>query len=401
MTQSSADSSYSDLLGDVFTASILIVDDMVLMQKMIGQCLSRAGYTNLSYASDGDEALKIIEKKCPDLVVLDLNMPKVSGYEVCRTLRANPDYKNLPILVQSAAETAKERTEVFNVGGTDFVSKPINQPELLARVRMHLENKFLISNLSAFHARVRSELDMAREMQQDILPSRPILNNLEDKYGVSIEAFYQASSELGGDLWGIWDLPNNHLGFYVLDVSGHGVGAALNTFRAHSAMAMLDDYKLDPAVFLDHLNQKLVKDFPTGSFATMFYGVVNLDTHKMTFAGAGAPNPLIASKSGECCRIDSSGLPIGILKSATYENLTHQLKAGDLIFSYSDVLLEAVGKDGNFLGDEGLEKLFKKIIRKTDHSADKKVIRFLLDKFFSTQTEKQLDDDLTAVGIYL
>ncbi|WND02107.1 fused response regulator/phosphatase [Temperatibacter marinus] len=392
----SSDHTLSELLGDVYSASILIVDDMLLMQKMIGQSLTNAGYNNLSYASDGLEAVEAIEKKCPDLVILDLNMPKMSGYDVCRHVRANPDYSGLPILVQSAAESPKERTEVFNVGGTDFVSKPINQPELLARVRMHLENKFLISNLTSFHDRVRMELEIAREMQQDILPSRAYLDTLSESCHVDIEAVYQSSSELGGDLWGIWPLEKGKFGFFVLDVSGHGVGSALNTFRAHSAMAIMEDLKEDPAAFLTELNSKMVSDFPTGSFATMFYAVVDPKEGQVTFAGAGAPNPFIISQDGASQRLDSSGYPIGIISSASYENLTASLKPGDLIFAYSDVFIEAPDDNGEFLGDAGLERV---ILDCHSQANDKNVIDiFIAD--FQKRVPGNLPDDLTAVGIY-
>lgn len=376
-------------------AHILIVDDMALMRKMIGMCLERSGFKNLTYAEDGDEALLKITEKMPDLVILDINMPKVSGYDVCRTLRADPKTEHLPILVQSASETAEERVEVFAVGATDFVSKPINQPELLARVCMHLENRFLIRNLSDFQSRMQDELRMAREMQHSILPEDAAINAVQERAHASIEAYYKASFELGGDLWGVWPIADDRIGVFVLDVAGHGVGAALNTFSLHATMARFEEKKHDPAAFLLALNQSMIKSFPTGQFATMFYGVLNCETHELTYAGAGAPRPFILGPKG-LRTLDSSGLPVGIVKSATYENLHDKFLPGESLFCYSDVLIEAEKSDGSFLGEEGLSEEILAIMKSGDRAT---LVSRFLDNFYKTQQEN-LSDDLTAVALH-
>lgn len=382
-------------MQSVFSARILIVDDMALMRQMIGMCLSRGGYENLLYASDGDEALKMVEEDAPDILVLDLNMPKVSGYEVCRTLRADEKYNGLPILVQSASETPEERVEVFAAGATDFVSKPINQPELLARVRMHLENRFLIHSLSDFRHRMQSELVMARDMQQSLLPEAPTIGEIERSSKMKIESFYRASFELGGDLWGCWHLPDNRLGLFVLDIAGHGVGAALNTFRVHATMARFVRTRVDPALFLTELNSVLAPSFPLGQFATMFYAVVNYETGHMVYAGAGAPKPMVVSERGVRL-LDSTGVPVGIIKKPDYVNLEDKLEPDESLFCYSDVLIEAPQPDGEMLGEDGLIDWVAEQAVKGDRH---KMVSRLLRRFFDAQPSS-LPDDLTAVAIH-
>lgn len=379
----------------VSSAHILVVDDMPIMRKMIGMCLERGGFSNLTYAEDGDDALAQIAETAPDLIILDINMPRVSGYDVCKQLRAEPATSDLPILVQSASETAEERVEVFAVGATDFVSKPINQPELLARVCMHLENRFLIRSLSDFQDRMQTELNMAREMQQSLLPEAQVITQVEETGNAKIEAFYKASSELGGDLWGVWPLDNNKLGIYVLDVTGHGVGAALNTFSLHATMARFENKKHDPASFLDSLNSSLVGSFQLGRFATMFYGVLDCETNELLYAGAGAPRPIIFGPNGSR-RLDSSGLPVAILKSATYENRVDKLEPGESLFCYSDVLVEAEQPGGDILGEDGLVSWVEDAAEKGPRNT---VVERLLDRFYAGQDEL-LPDDLTAVAIH-
>ena len=376
-------------------AHILVVDDMPIMRKMIGMCLERGGFSNIAYAEDGDDALEQIAEAAPDLVILDINMPRLSGYDVCKQLRADEATSDLPILVQSASETAEERVEVFAVGATDFVSKPINQPELLARVCMHLENRFLIRSLSDFQDRMQTELNMAREMQHSLLPEAQVITQVEETGNAKIEAFYKASSELGGDLWGVWPLGDNKLGIYVLDVTGHGVGAALNTFSLHATMARFESLKRDPAKFLDALNSSLVGSFQLGRFATMFYGVLDCETSEFLYAGAGAPRPIIFGPNGNR-RLDSSGLPVAILKSATYENRLDKLEPGESLFCYSDVLVEAEQQSGGILGEDGLVQWVEDAAKSGPRNT---VVERLLDRFYAEQDE-MLPDDLTAVAIH-
>jgi sigma-B regulation protein RsbU (phosphoserine phosphatase) len=380
----------------IMAAKILVVDDMALMRQMIGMCLGKGGYTNIHYADDGDEALKKIEQDVPDIVILDLNMPKVSGYEVCRALRADGRHEGLPILVQSASETAEERVEVFASGATDFVSKPINQPELLARVYMHLENRFMIHSLTDFRERMQAELVMARDMQQSLLPEPPTIGEIEKASGTIIESFYRASFELGGDLWGAWLLPDGRVGLYVLDISGHGVGAALNTFRVHATMARFVRARSDPAKFLTELNSVLAPSFPLGQFATMFYAVIDYKTGDMTYAGAGAPRPMVIGSEGTVRLLDSTGVPVGIIKKPDYHNIEDRLLPDESLFCYSDVLIEAPLANGEMLGEDGLIRWVEEIAQS---SSREKTVTRLLRRFFETQPTS-LPDDLTAVAIH-
>lgn len=380
----------------IMAAKILVVDDMALMRQMIGMCLTRGGYKNVHFACDGDEALKMIEEEAPDLLVLDLNMPKVSGYEVCRTLRAEKRHEELPILVQSASETPEERVEVFASGATDFVSKPINQPELLARVYMHLENRFLIHSLTDFRERMQSELVMARDMQQSLLPEAGTIHEIERASATKIESYYRASFELGGDLWGAWQLPDQRVGLFVLDISGHGVGAALNTFRVHATMARFVRARMDPAKFLTELNAVLAPSFPLGQFATMFYAVIDYKTGDMTYAGAGAPRPIVIGSKGVVRLLDSSGVPVGIIKKPDYVNISDRLEPDESLFCYSDVLIEAPLAKGEMLGEDGLVAWVEELAKEGNRH---RLVSKLLKRFFDTQPSS-LPDDLTAVAIH-
>ena len=141
---------------------ILIVDDQIVVRKLIEFYLTAGGYNNLIFAEDGDDALAAIEAEAPDLVILDLQMPRMGGFEVCERLRGNADYQMLPILVQTAADSAEDRARIFEAGATDMVGKPINDAELRARVGIHLQNRHMLNQLSVYRESIERELSIAR-----------------------------------------------------------------------------------------------------------------------------------------------------------------------------------------------------------------------------------------------
>jgi phosphoserine phosphatase RsbU/P len=154
----------------IFDCLILVVDDTEFNRTLITAMLRQAGFLRIQHAVDGIDALKKIGDELPDLVILDIVMPGLDGFEVCRHLRADPRFSDLPVLVQTALSNTEDRNKAFQLGTTDLITKPIDRNELLARVRIHLENRVLIQDLQLYRARLESELGMAREMYNHLLP---------------------------------------------------------------------------------------------------------------------------------------------------------------------------------------------------------------------------------------
>ena len=162
MTGASA-SSEARQIG-IYDCLILVVDDTEFNRTLITAMLRQAGFRRIQHAVDGIDALQKIGDELPDLVILDIVMPGLDGFEVCRHLRAEPRFSDLPVLVQTALSNTEDRNKAFQLGTTDLITKPIDRNELLARVRIHLENRVLIQDLQLYRARLESELGMAREM---------------------------------------------------------------------------------------------------------------------------------------------------------------------------------------------------------------------------------------------
>jgi phosphoserine phosphatase RsbU/P len=170
----------------IYDCLILVVDDTEFNRTLITAMLRQAGFRRIQHAVDGIDALKKIGDELPDLVILDIVMPGLDGFEVCRHLRADPRFSDLPVLVQTALSNTEDRNKAFQLGTTDLITKPIDRNELLARVRIHLENRILIQDLQLYRARLESELGMAREMYNHLLPTPALFDQISRDSGVKI-----------------------------------------------------------------------------------------------------------------------------------------------------------------------------------------------------------------------
>ena len=376
-------------------ARVLVVDDNRINRHLLLALLERGGITLIEQAEDGHDALVRIERFKPDLVLLDLMMPQMDGFEMCRRLRADPRWKSLPVLVQSSLNRAEDRARAFAAGATDYVTKPINAVELLARVRIHLRKRTMLRDLQQYHGRTEAELELARAMQARMLPGPDRLAELEAATGIAIHTHFAPSSELGGDFWGIERLPDGRVAIYLVDFSGHGVGAALNTFRLDAICRQIGSTELSPAEFLAAVNRRLCGLLPCGQFATMLTGVIDPAAGLFHYASAGSTAPMMWHPGDEAPRLgDGSGLPLGLLASASYDSRLMPMPPGARLFLYSDAAIEIPigGEDSHEVLDEyGLATLFARRLQEPDDAA---LLSGLLGDLKATGP---IDDDLTAL----
>ena len=250
-------------------ALVLIADDEDVNTSIIAGMLRRAGFENLVTATDGSEALAKAKALQPDLLILDIQMPEISGLDVCRQLRRHSSHDDLPILVQTALASQKDREQVFQAGATDLVTKPITRLELLARVGVHVERRILLRDLRKTLMRMESELKTARAMQLAILPAPEWQIERGAQCGLDIASTFVTSSELGGDLWGFINPSTDELGIYIVDFTGHGAPASFNTFRLHTLINEIHPVPSNPGALLSIINRRLKRFLPPGHFATM------------------------------------------------------------------------------------------------------------------------------------
>jgi sigma-B regulation protein RsbU (phosphoserine phosphatase) len=339
----------------IWDSKILIADDEPLCCRLLAGILRRAQFNNVQFAHGGHSTLKQIQSFRPDLVLLDMQMPELSGQEVCRQIRTDPELVDLPILMQTATVDRKEMGILFEAGASDFLSKPINPAELVSRVTLHLERWNLLRKLRDYRQRTSMELEAARRMQFDLLPAQATLQALGESAGLRIGSYSRSSSEIGGDLWGILPINDVSFGLFLADFAGHGVTAALNTFRLHALIHEHTALHHDPAGLLAILNDRLKEVLSPGQFATFLYVVIDSSFDRIRFASAGAPPPIVTlGLHGPAVLAEVSGLPLGVARGAKYELHERPFSAGSMLVLFSDGLSEFPDPRGRRIGDEGL-----------------------------------------------
>jgi len=371
---------------------ILVVDDLRSSRMLIGAVLAAAGFTHIDYASDGVEAMAKIRESRPDLLVLDIMMPNMDGFEVCRRVR-NDLGLDIPILVQSGIQEAEERVRVFDEGATDLVSKPINAAELISRVRVHVEHRRLLLNLRQYQNRMEEELRTAEAMQISLLKTDEEALAITEPRGAKLVSHYQPSNKLGGDLWQIFPIDEDRFGLLEVDLSGHGVTAAINAFRLHMLIESLTENRGDPAKWLGDLASNLYKLLPVEHFATAFYAVYDKRTQILEFASGAAPAPIVLRQDGGHEALDASGMLLGCADDTVYESRRVQLNEGDRVLLYSDALVEDFKDMDKSLSEDDVADISKKIL------AGRDITDFparIIEKVFVDPSEI-MRDDLTII----
>jgi len=370
------------------TARLLIVDDQAVNRHLLTGLLKKAGFIHLETAVDGREAVQAVERWDPDLVLMDLVMPVMDGFEACRHLRA-AGFRELPILVQTALDNSEDRGRAFQNGATDYVTKPVHPPELLARVMLHLENRALLRDLHTYHEHRARELRVARSVHERIMPGPREIQRLSLQTGLDLQVHYEPCQELGGDFWDARLDPQGRIVVWLVDFSGHGITAALNTLRLNAVLRQVPLENFDPATHLNDINGRLKRSLPTGHFATILVGVLDPARDVFTYASAGAPSPVLQLPGAQdASLLPAGGLPAGITMLARYVNRQVDMPLGACLLLASDGLTEA-RIHGEMLGEEGLLAQFTRAVP----NGRPDLARFL------TQLEaaRPFADDVTAV----
>lgn len=373
-------------------AHILVVDDDEFISAMAQAYLEHAGFSRIETASDGQTCLDRLRAQPPDIVILDLQMPVVDGLDVLRHMRETPALADVPVLVTTGIDESQQRNEAIRAGANSLISKPFDAPLLIEKTRSLIERQLLVQQLNLYRERVSRELDMAKELQLALLPSDDMIAYVHERYGCRVRSRFRSSSELAGDFWGMQPLNDSQLALYSVDISGHGVAAAANTFRLHEIIQSEDMHALPPADFLARVNQRFHARIPAGQFATILYGVVDVAQDTFTYASAAAPPPIVGRPDGAPRYLDNRGMLAGATSRARFNTYQAPLHAGDYLFIYSDALPEASTPEGDLLGDDAPARLL------TDALADDATDPLpALMEAFHARTTATPQDDLTLI----
>jgi phosphoserine phosphatase RsbU/P len=327
---------------------VLIVDDAKANLDILVEGL-KADH-KLSLALNGELALQIAARTPPDLVLLDIVMPGIDGYEVCRRMRRMPETAEVPIMFLSSLEEVQNKTRGFEAGANDYLTKPFDMLEVKARVRSLLKAK---AYSDAVKEQIASELRVAREIQMGMLPHD--FTGAEQSYGVNFGAVLEPAREVGGDLYGVCAAGPDRLLIFLGDVSGKGIPASMFMVRAISLARLLAREIPEPERILARLNDELAADNPSGMFVTFLCAVFEPRSHRLTLANAGHCRPILMPQSGPPrWAVKNLGTALGFESGLEFQRTELTLADGDALVVYSDGVSEAFNPDEECYGDKRL-----------------------------------------------
>ena len=380
---------------------VLVVDDAEFNRAIIEEILAAASVSNVKGAASGKQALDMLAEFTPDIIILDLMMPEMDGFECLEHIRKTPGHETTPVIIQTAMGNADERLQAFQRGANDLITKPLNPYEFISRFKLHLGYRYALADLQEYHMRVNEELSIARDMQMDMLPSLVCLEAYKESHNLQISSVSRPSSELGGDVWGIQPIDDHRVAIFIFDISGHGVSAAINAVRLHTLMNLQKLTDMPVNELLGELNNKVHGMFDTGSFATCFMGVIDTKDNILHYSVAASTESLLLHRQDdETETLQAAGLPLGAAKDAAFDSHACIFEKGDTLLLYSDALIESkIANTGKFLEQRELAEIFKRHARSstsTPEQAHQRIIFETLEKIGVTD-HQALDDDLTLV----
>ncbi len=371
----------------VTNSKILIVDDSRVLRAMLREFCQSAGFKHIDEAADGKEGLKKILSSHPDLVFMDMEMPHMNGLQVCQELQQRHLHDKMIIIMHTTFDGSELKSQAFDAGITDFVTKPLSGREVTARSLAHLERHFLNQQRDADYRRIQTELQGATILQNILLPHEEVLEGIRNDSGLDIAHYYHPATELAGDYLSVRKLESNRVALISADVSGHGVTAALYAFSLHT---LLEDKVLEshpPGEVLERLNAQLHSLMMGGNFVTAFLGVVDMDHGLMHYAAAAAPPPVLLS-GGKATLINTDGYLLGTLKQSTYTTHSIPFTKGDALVIYSDALIETASPRGEFMSEQEVIDVLC-----TSKSKDAGgLLRNLIAAFYTGYSKNPIDD---------
>ena len=374
--------------------TVLLVDDTPANIQVANSILKDT--YKIRIATNGAKALELANvTPSPDLILLDVMMPEMDGYEVCTRLKMAADTRDIPVIFLTGQTEIEDETRGFEVGAVDYIHKPFSPAVVQARVRTHLVLRGIREQLAQQLLAIQKELETARQIQLSILPAE-----VPKMEGLDIAARYLPMSSVAGDFYDFIVVDEKHLGILVADVSGHGMPAALIASMLKIALAAQVPHAADPAQVLLGLNQALCGKFQH-HFVTAAYLFVDMIKQTLSYAGAGHPPLLLWGRSSEEVRaVLENGLFLGKFPQATYSSVELPLRAGDWALLYTDGIPETTNHSQIEFGTDRFKEFLETHQSTTaDHFADRLLEE--LSQWSARESGDDLDDDITLVAIHV
>jgi sigma-B regulation protein RsbU (phosphoserine phosphatase) len=341
---------------------ILVVDDERLNINVLVDLL-KPNYKMMA-AKNGEQALKAVQiANPPDLILLDIMMPEMDGYEVCRRLKADEATRDIPVIFITAMGETSDETKGLEVGAVDYLTKPISPPIVEARVKTHLALRRNMAELQKAYKiietqkdRMEDELNVAHGIQMSMVPQT--FPPFPDRDEFSIHAALHPAREVGGDFYDFFFIDENRLCLCIGDVSGKGVPAALFMAVTRTLIKARASEDTSTASILTRVNDEISRDNKAYMFVTLFVGILDTVTGEMIYTNAGHNPTYIRNADGNLERLDTlHGPVVGAKEGLAYKEDRIRVAKGDTILMYTDGVTEARNPEKEFFEEQRLKEL--------------------------------------------
>jgi len=382
--------------------NIMIVDDDPINIQVLANHLSLMNY-NVKKAVNGMEALEFLKQNdIWDLILLDVMMPRLSGYEVCKNVREKYSANELPIIMLTAKNLVSDLVTGFESGANDYIVKPFEKRELLARVNTALRLKHAYKEHNEL-LEISKELDIAEMVQKKILTNEKYYHNIN---GLEIDVKYlPMNKKVGGDYYNISKINDNITSIIIADATGHGIQAALSTMQIDIILKQIYDIKNANERF-EYINDFLIRETESKNFFTAFMIDINTCMNenikgKIRYSAAGHPAQiLIKNKDHDIKLLKTKGLPIGVVKDVNYQISEEEVAPGDLLFVFTDGIYEEFNKNRDEFGENRLLELLKE---ETKNDFKKRPMSEINQSIINAVKiflqDEEFNDDITLIGI--
>lgn len=381
-------------------ARILVVDDNDDNRYTLTLYLDLEGYRNVEVAHDGEQAITALKNGAFDLVLLDVMMPKVDGYQVLQWLKAEDRLHNVPVIMISALNELASVVRCIELGAVDYLSKPFDPVLLRARIGASLEKKRLRDEVHMHLARLETELDAARQLQMAMVPSA--FPDPTADMPVEIFGAMEPAREVGGDLYDFFWREDGTLSFLVGDVSGKGMPAALFMARTKSLIRFAAELMrgqnggaANPAEIISRVNRELCHDNSNLMFVTLFFAILAPRSGHLEFCNAGHNPPYRLSQQGIAPVEGAKGIILGVEPEAAYANGTLTLAPGEGIYLFTDGVTEAADAHGGMFSETRLET----VLRENGDRASAEIVSAVTQSVHSFAGNALPSDDITMLAV--
>lgn len=358
---------------------VLLVQQRVALRRDLAAQLRGAGYL-VTEAAGGHRALRLCASQGFDVVICDWLLPDLPGVEFCRAFRQQDQDRTAYLVVLANSDVGHEIVTGLDAGADDFVTLPVNGPKLLARLSVGERVLRIEAELRASNDQLRNTLDKLRDTQaaidRDLMEARKLQQGLvrerSGRFGpFQLSLLLRPAGHIGGDLVGFFPIGEDRVGLYALDVSGHGVTAALLTAQlsVHLSGASEQNVALraaqaggdavPPAALAHFFNNMMLEEMSTDTYFTMIYAELNHLTGDVRMVQAGHPHPMLQDGAGNVTTIGRGGMPVGVFENPIFDEIEFRLEPGARLLIASDGITEAASPGGRLLGEDGLEAIMR------------------------------------------